>query len=137
MTDENFGRRMTELWKKKGKEDVDFQEMMLLKYGRHFRLPDGSKAIIGRDEKDNEMIDSFSEGYEKIDVIDHPSPLGLLTPEASGEEIEITSKLIAGYSQAESGEGVEILVDELGEESRLELEVPEGEKEELKKEFII
>lgn len=137
LTDPNFCKRVKELWKRKEIEEVNYQEMMLLKYGRHFRLPDGSKAIVGRDKEDNEMIDKWSQGYLKLDVAGFPSPLTLLSPEASEKETEIAARLTAGYSQAREEEKVEILVEKNGEQSKLEIETFGPNEEKIREELII
>ena len=127
LTDDNFERRVKDLWNREGSKEASYQEMMLLKYGRHFRLPEGSKAIIGRDEQDNKKIDDLSEGFKKMGVVDHPSPLTLISPEASKNEIRIAGKLTAKYSKAEDEE-VKIFIESENEISEFKIKNGETEK---------
>jgi len=51
LTDQNYARKLRDLLAHMSEdEELTMEHVMLLKVGRHFRLPDGTKVIVGRDE---------------------------------------------------------------------------------------
>ena len=53
LTDQNFANRMKDIFKHGYR---DFRETIALKWGRHFRLNEHFKVILGRDQKENESL---------------------------------------------------------------------------------
>lgn len=115
LTEEEFGHRLKELFDRKGRDEVTLDEVKLLRHGRHFRLQDGAKAIIGRNEGENEQLSHFSSNFWRLRVSDFPGPLTLVNKEASEEELTLAARLTARYSQ---GRG----------ETRLEVTAKKNEK---------
>lgn len=78
----------------------------LLKLGRHFLLPGGAKAIVGRNVSENErMRELAADGsYFIIRPIGVPGPTTLLEANASDEDIHTAEKLCAAYSDKTAGE---------------------------------
>ncbi len=76
LTDRNFSLRLSELV---AHGQADAANIRLLRWGRHFRLTDQIKLIVGRSESDNAGLDS--EGYHGVylTIRDILGPLGLLT----------------------------------------------------------
>ncbi|MCX6750308.1 MAG: hypothetical protein NTZ83_02540, partial [Candidatus Pacearchaeota archaeon] len=58
LTDPQFAKRVKEAFEH---DEDGIQDMNLLKYGRHFRLPSGAKVIVGRNEEENSIISKFAE----------------------------------------------------------------------------
>ncbi|TET23931.1 MAG: DUF814 domain-containing protein [Candidatus Stahlbacteria bacterium] len=91
------------------KEATD-ETVALLKTGRHFRYPDGSKLIVGRDKEENEeLLQHGGEGRIFLEVRGVGSPIGLLFAEwnrfkaGSPQENEVLlwgAKIVARYSDA-------------------------------------
>lgn len=72
-----------------------------LKLGRHFRLPDGSKFILARDDGENEKILQKSyEGYELLmageEVI---GPIGMISIDASQNDRQLAARILLAYSR--------------------------------------
>lgn len=78
----------------------------LLKLGRHFLLPGGAKAIVGRNVSENERLRNLAaNGCQYIiRPIGVPGPTTLLDANASEEDIEWARKLCAAYSDKTAGE---------------------------------
>lgn len=53
LTDKNFANRMKDVFKHGYR---DFRETIILKHGRHFRISERFKAILGRNEEENEAL---------------------------------------------------------------------------------
>ena len=86
--------------------------LYLLKYGRHFRLEDGSKIIIGRSKSDNEHLIEYYDSKE--DVLIHlfqiPGPTVLIPKASSYHNIELAVRIATGYSKAAPGMETSALV---------------------------
>lgn len=57
LTDFHFAGRLRDLF---AHAEDTMDNIQLLKYGRHFRLPSGAKAIVGRNEHENGMIEGLA-----------------------------------------------------------------------------
>lgn len=95
LTDKNFTARLRDLVEH---NQISFQNINLLKYGRHFRLDETTKLIIGRNEKDNDCILENAKGYLLLQNEDIPGPLGLLCIEnINAIYLELASSILASY----------------------------------------
>lgn len=83
----------------------DMTAIELLKLGRHFLLPGGAKAIVGRNVSENERMRSLAANgsYFIIRPIGVPGPTTLLDADAQEEDIEQARRLCAAYSDKSIG----------------------------------
>ena len=123
LTDPGFSVRLEELFDATPSADpVDVEK---LKFGRHFRLPGGSKAIVGRHHSDNEDLKLLiREGDILLKQSDAPGPLTILDGSAPEQDILIAAALTARYTKAgTSGEEVSIqVIKSAGDEDLLEVQ---------------
>ncbi len=97
LTDENFSAKLREFIQH---DTLEVEDIALLKCGRHLRLPDGAKLVIGRHKEDNEMIEAaITPKYEKIRLIDAIGPIGAISANASESDRELAAKLTATYGK--------------------------------------
>jgi len=83
LTDENFAARLADAFAHGayGADDIN-----LLKIGRHFRLPSGAKAIVGRNEGENEKIlEHLDDAGAAFEIVGVGSPVTLLRPAREGD----------------------------------------------------
>ncbi|MDD4938989.1 MAG: tRNA 4-thiouridine(8) synthase ThiI [Candidatus Omnitrophica bacterium] len=77
LTDPEFSKRLKDLMKYGG---FNLENIQLLKIGRHFRLDEKTKLIVGRNEKENEILLSFAKEYDHLfmpgDNLAGPTSLG-------------------------------------------------------------
>jgi tRNA-specific 2-thiouridylase len=119
LTDPGFARRMRDLVQHS--PDFGLNDVSLLKVGRHFRLSPTAKAIVGRDERENERLVTLARlGDILFEVQDWGSPVTLLRGEPSDQEIPLASAITARYSDASGPVAVSYGVDyeALSEEMR-------------------
>jgi tRNA U34 2-thiouridine synthase MnmA/TrmU len=119
LTDPGFSVRLEELFDTNPSADsIDIEK---LKLGRHFRLPGGSKAIVGRHHEDNEDLKTLiREGDIMLKQSDAPGPLAILDPNASEQDILMAAALTARYTKAgTSGDKVLILVIKPGDDEKV------------------
>ena len=99
LTDTCFSARIKDLFKYI--PEYDISDLHLLKIGRHFRISDNLKLIIGRDEKENQQLLSFSkQGDYVFDILDIPSAIGLARGKVSEKDTELTASILARYSDS-------------------------------------
>ena len=105
LTDKGFSARLKDLLKYS--PGYDITDLHLLKIGRHFRISDSLKFIVGRDGKENERLMTFSKDGDFIfDALDIPSPVGLgrrgrsLTAPYTQEDIDLIASILARYSDS-------------------------------------
>ncbi len=119
LTDKSFGRRLKDLLAHV--PDAGVAEIRLLKYGRHFRLADGSKIIIGRDENENDKLEQFGKDCGKFQVADSLGPVTLAPRGLSDDTKKFIASLTARYSQGRNSETLLIRHCKDGAESFIEI----------------
>jgi len=108
LTDPGFAKRMKDLILHQ--PDFSLNDVHLLKMGRHFRLSLKSKLVVGRNEEENQKIQTFSkEGDILFKVARYPGPLSLLRGEGEEGEIERAAAITARYSKAKDLKKVEVI----------------------------
>jgi tRNA U34 2-thiouridine synthase MnmA/TrmU len=119
LTDPGFSDRLRELLEARpGSDAVDVER---LKIGRHFRLPGGSKAVVGRNHQENEKLkDLVREGDITLRNHELPGPLTLLEAGAAAQDTEMAAALTARYGKRASGdEPVSVRVEGPGGEEKV------------------
>ena len=110
LTDVGFSRRLKDLFDhQKTYEERDFE---LLKHGRHFRLHNDHKVIVGRTKTDNinilELIDSTKD--ITLRMADIPSPIVLIPYGAPEDIVRQAAALCVAYSKTNNGGPGRVLV---------------------------
>jgi len=81
-------------------DTLEIEDIDTLKAGRHLRLPDGAKLIIGRNQEDNEKIkNTNSDKYYKARIEDASGPLCLLQKNATCDDTQLATNLIITYGK--------------------------------------
>jgi len=118
LTDPGFAVRLKELLAHQ--TQVARKDLELLKWGRHFRLPGGAKAVVGRTHWENEAILALKTADDLIlKVLRIPGPLVLLPKNAVNEDVHAAAALAAAYSDAPQGDAVTVEVHSQGGETWL------------------
>ena len=133
LTDPGFAARMRDLMKyQPGFALLDVQ---LLKMGRHLRLSPSAKAIVGRDEPENERLLALAgEGDALLEVADIPGPITLLRGTFGEPERLAAAAITAAYSKARREKSVAVRVrsgrpkEDAGREIIVEPMTPEALK---------
>lgn len=99
-TMEGFSNRIRDFIKFDNNMSED--DLQSLRYGRHLRLPDGAKMIIGRDQNDNEKLEALK--LEKMDSINYDGVIGahsFIDKNASDLDRALAAKLAISYCKSE------------------------------------
>ncbi len=95
LTDKAFARKLRDSLDH-GEDSL--RDMLLLKIGRHFRLPTKAKVIAGRNQKENEALLSAAHPLElKFTVQEYKSTYALLLGEPSPENQTHAARICARY----------------------------------------
>ena len=102
LTDPVFSRRLKELYDLN--PSLRARDAEFLKYGRHFRLPQGSKIIVGRNQVDNEALERLvNSGDVVLKAANVPGPT-VVIPDANGsppaDVLETAASMTLAYSDA-------------------------------------
>ncbi len=112
LTDPEFAHRMRDLV---NTCDANINDVNLLKAGRHFRLDQQTKVIVGRNEEDNTRLDSLSkEGDYLLTLVDMPGPLTLLRGKITEEKIQTAARITARYGKLQVLPSVKVSVKQAG-----------------------
>ena len=123
LTEPNFAKRMKDLMK--FKPDFTLYDIELLKIGRHFRLPSGTKVIIGRNEQENNKLLKLSEDKMiHIEPQSVPGPVVLLERNANDEDIRIAALLCSTYCKKA---GASVCIDMLKNKQYQVIKLEQGE----------
>ena len=99
--------------------DVTADDVELLKVGRHFRLDDGARVLIGRNQAENERIAGlFRDGDVCLEAADMPGPTTLLRGHASEASVATAAAMTLRYCKTEAGDPYAVTVTLTGAASR-------------------
>ena len=106
LTDPAFSKRVRDLYDHNKDTLPDMNDVELLKIGRHFRLSENTKLIVGRNKMENEMLESLKLDDDIIiEVSNHVGPTCILrTKKQSQKEIEIAASTALRYSDSPKDE---------------------------------
>jgi tRNA-specific 2-thiouridylase len=127
LTDPGYAVRLRDLF---GHDVYDVGNILLLQVGRHFRLGERTKLIVGRNEEENRILAEFvREGDVLFETEEVGSPLCLLRGEISKEHVRLAAGICKRYSDAKELEQAQVRVWESGraETELLEAENPSAE----------
>ena len=100
LTDKGYSRRLKDLFDHQ--ESCSENELRFLKFGRHLRLNQSTKIIVGRNQSDNENIERFFNPVSDIifNVSGFPGPTVVMPHGGSREIIILAASICGGYSKA-------------------------------------
>lgn len=131
LTDEGYSNRLRDLLAHT--ESVSFNDLNLLRVGRHFRLDPTAKIIIGRNEQENNLIDSYREPHHhRLEALDIGSPVGLLVGRADEDTLTKAAMVLARYTSAKHEPLVKVTVFEPESDNQQIIQAPPARDEDLK-----
>ena len=108
LTEEHFSDRIREFI---AHDDLTVDEIDLLKFGRHFRLADGAKLVVGRNQEDNEGLQNIkSDKYMQV-KLPIAGPLSLLSRDISESDKRLAAKIAITYARSSASESYDVEVD--------------------------
>lgn len=109
LTEPHYAQRLKDLLHYQANPGV--QEINMLKIGRHFRFSPACKIIVGRDKKENDILESFARDSDCLVTIEgYGSPTTIVYGEITNEALRIGASLCARYSDARETTNVDAKV---------------------------
>ena len=110
LTDRVYGARLRDAFVHVGKESMGLDEFIILRYGRQFRISDGVKVFVGRNEEENAALANYSSGRYAIEPTSVPGPLALVEGDPTEEELMLATRIAARYCDHQDAVPVELAI---------------------------
>jgi tRNA U34 2-thiouridine synthase MnmA/TrmU len=115
LTDPSYGRKFFDfLDHKEPERQVQPEDFILMKVGRHLRLTNELKVIVGRDESENAFLEDFRKGRWALTAQGVEGPLALLDGRVEEESLEKAARVVARYCDGRDRPSVNIECDRNG-----------------------
>lgn len=110
LTDENYARKLNDLWQARGERDYELDDIMLLKVGRHLRPAPHYKVIVAREDGENNFMMGYRRQFPHLLVTDPPGPMALVDGNPGPDDLLFAARLAARFSRGREQDevGVEI-----------------------------
>jgi tRNA U34 2-thiouridine synthase MnmA/TrmU len=107
LVDPNFARRLQDYLLHRPTEVMDLRDILLLKVGRHFRLHEGLKLIVGREESENNFLRLRFPDRIRLQTVGVQGPVAILDGEVRAEEdLLLAARITARYADKTSDSAV-------------------------------
>ena len=123
LTEKNFDRKYHDIHIHSKGLDITRRDLDSFKTGRHIRLPQGAKLVMGRLEAENLYLEKlFAEGAWRFDARDHPGTTVFVTDDPREDEFPVIAAICARYGKGRDSDEVTVVArkDELVRELTVE-----------------
>lgn len=110
LTDSNYSAKLADLWRAQGRRDYEFDDIMLLKVGRHIRPAPHYKLIIAREEGEGRFLQGYAGEFTSLYCGSHTGPLALIDGEPSERDLETAAAIVARYGHGRDAEEVSMVI---------------------------
>ncbi len=110
LTDAAYARKLRDLWHTRGTRRYDFDDIMLLKVGRHLRPGRDFKLIVARDEGETRYLSGYRNRFTHLTSVSHSGPLALVQGEPDEADLELAARLTARFGQGRDAQTVSVEV---------------------------
>ncbi len=121
LTDPNYAVRVFDLFDHGKKADASHEDLLLCKLGRHFRVSDKAKVIVGRFEEENAYLRNFGLTRPQLEALDFVGPLTLIDGDTDEEVLTRAARITARYCDGHDEDKVRIRLREGENERTLEV----------------
>jgi len=121
LTDENYSRKLKDLIAVGGVASLSMDDVYLLGVGRHFRLSNEVKLVVGRDEVENNFLEYYTRDNLSVKAMDVSGPTAIVMGEADDNTLSTISAVVARYSDAKSQPTVRVAISNNGDTRVIEV----------------
>ena len=97
LVEKAYAARLRDAFSHIGKDAMKREDFRVLRYGRHFRLSEQAKVIVGRNEGENEELLKLSAGHILIEPLEAMGPVSLIEGSPSDDELCLAAAVAARY----------------------------------------
>ena len=108
LTDENYSRKLVDMWQARSDRDYELDDIMLLKVGRHIRPRPHFKLIVGREEGENKFLEGYRKQFTHLRCTSHTGPLVLIDGVLSDEDLQLAASITARFGHGKQAAEVTI-----------------------------
>ncbi|KTD23781.1 tRNA-specific 2-thiouridylase MnmA [Legionella lansingensis] len=108
LTDENYTRRLRDMWEHRQTRDYDIEDIILLKAGRHIRPMPHYKMIIARDEAESNFLTGYRKQFTHMQVRDHRGPMILIEGQLSSADYITCARVAARFCSGRNEPSVDV-----------------------------
>lgn len=113
LTDENFAKKMFDFIRY---DTFEVRDIPVMKFGRHLRLPEGAKLVVGRNKDENAHLQNIdNDKYYHIKTVGLPGPHSLLSKSATQNDKELAAKIILTYCKTKEDQSYILAFDKSDE----------------------
>ncbi|MDD5265336.1 MAG: hypothetical protein PHU43_10955 [Candidatus Bipolaricaulis sp.] len=110
LTEKVYAARVRDAFRHTGKDRIGVPEFELLRLGRHFRLSERVKVIVGRDEEENARLAHLAGDRIRIEPVDVMGPTVLVEGAPTDDDVALAGALGARYSDHSGADRVRLRV---------------------------
>jgi len=110
LTDASYSGKLRDLWSYRGQKRYDFDDIMLLKVGRHLRPRPHFKMIVARDEGESRFLTGFRKRFTHLTAADHGGPMVLVDGHTSAQDLELAARITARFGKGRHLNQVQVKV---------------------------
>ena len=121
LTDKGYSNRLRDLFEHQA--DTPERDLEMLKHGRHFRLDEHTKIVVGRTKADNDMIQGCIDPAEDtiLKTMGFPGPLVVMPKGGAQGTVPLAAAICAGYTKAPVNQPVGVRVTSPAGEHTVEI----------------
>ncbi len=124
LTDAAYARKFRDKMAHRGKERIGWEDVALLKLGRHFRISPALKLIVGRNEGENAFLERYAATRVRLEAPEVNGPMALTDENLpSPQEEKLCAAIVARYTDAKHDPSVRIAATS-GGETRIHESIP-------------
>ena len=136
LTDKQYSNKLVDLWKSRNSRDYEFDDIMLLKIGRHIRFKPEFKLIVGREEGENNYLNGYKNQFVNVYCSSHLGPLTLIDGNFDKADEEYTAEILGRFTQGKEADSVTMVFNYLDGTSK-KIEVKPMSIDSIKKEWYV
>ncbi|MBU8922196.1 MAG: hypothetical protein KOO63_10305 [Bacteroidales bacterium] len=129
LTDINYARKYSDHVEHSGGRDLTVRDTVLFSTGRHLRLSDRVKIVVGRNQEENEYFEAKWADHYLAMTPDVPGPTVVILGDPVQDDFPVIAAVAARYSDGKKEKTVKVDI-ERGEE-KMEFEAPPASEEDL------
>jgi hypothetical protein len=97
LTDPEFAKRVKDAMKH---DEFNAGNLAILSVGRHFRISERSRLVVGRDEEENTILESLGiPGDIIFELLDHEGPTSVLRGDTSKDIIKLAADITSYHTK--------------------------------------
>ncbi|QIV96188.1 tRNA (5-methylaminomethyl-2-thiouridylate)-methyltransferase [Allofrancisella inopinata] len=136
LTDKQYSDKLVDLWQARDTREYEFDDIMLLKVGRHIRFKPEFKLIVGREEGENNYLNGYKNQFISVYCSSHAGPLTLIDGKFNKSDEKFTAEVLGRFTQGKTEDSVTMVFNYLDGTSK-EIKVKPISADEIKKEWYI